>query len=83
MKLNKHLFPGALPSPSPFLYFQSNQKRERSVAYLLIWKKRETGKREGMPLVAREQRTHFEDVGDSGLRAEDQPGVGLDVGIFI
>ena len=33
--------------------------------------------------MARDGRAHFQDVGDCGLRAEDQPGVGLDVGVFI
>lgn len=41
-----------------------------------------TGRREEMTLVAREGYTHLEDIGDSGLRAEDQPRIGLDVGIF-
>lgn len=40
------------------------------------------GKTEESALVARAGRTHLEDVGHSGLRAEDQPGVGLDVGVF-
>lgn len=41
-----------------------------------------TGRREEMTLVAREGYTHLEDIGDSGLRSEDQPRIGLDVGIF-
>lgn len=33
-------------------------------------------------MAARDGRTHLEDVCDSGLCPEDQPGVWLDVGIF-
>lgn len=32
--------------------------------------------------MAGEGRAHLEDVGNSGLRSEDQPRVGLDVGVF-
>lgn len=35
-----------------------------------------------MTLVARDGRTHLEDVGNSGLCSEDQPRIGLDVGVL-
>lgn len=35
-----------------------------------------------MILVAKEGPTHLEDVSDSGLCAEDQPRIGLNVGVF-
>lgn len=40
------------------------------------------GKRGEMTLGKKERRTHLEDVGDSRLRSEDQPRIGLDVGVF-
>lgn len=44
--------------------------------------RRETHRREQVAPVASEGYTHLEDIGDSGLRSEDQPRIGLDVGIF-
>lgn len=35
-----------------------------------------------MTLEAREGHTHLEDICDSGLCPEDEPRIGLDVGIF-
>lgn len=33
-------------------------------------------------LAASEGRAHLEDIGDGGLCPQDQPRIGLDVGIF-
>lgn len=59
------------------------QERERGMFSVYVSESgRKTERREEITLVAREGHTHLEDVGDSGLRSEDQPRVGLDIGIF-